>query len=160
MDATNYVSSGKLFCFDAQGNWLWTRLTGDIPAHACLVQAAPVATEDNPSEGDRSPYILAVDEYVPAPGQFVNILPKAEAGDDAASIRDKCTAALRGGFNGLVTLGGYGGYITFHFDHPVRNVHGQYDLLIRGNYVAGASEPGIVMVSQDLNGNGLPVVFL
>lgn len=156
MDATNYVSSGKLFCFDAQGNWLWTRLAGDIPAHACLVQTGPVATEDNPSEGDRSAYIQAVDEYVPAPGQFVNILPKAEAGDDAASIRDKCTAALRGGLNGLVTLGGYGGYITFHFDHPVRNVHGQYDLLIRGNYVAGASEPGIVMVSQDLNGNGLP----
>ena len=35
MDATNYVSSGKLFCFDAGGNLLWKTSTGDIPGHAC-----------------------------------------------------------------------------------------------------------------------------
>jgi len=37
MDATNYVSSGVLFCFDAQGNFKWKTLTGDIPGHACWV---------------------------------------------------------------------------------------------------------------------------
>ena len=35
MDATNYVSSGRLFCFDAEGNLKWKTLTGDIPGHAC-----------------------------------------------------------------------------------------------------------------------------
>lgn len=35
MDATNYVSSGKLFCYDDEGNCLWDVYTGDIPGHAC-----------------------------------------------------------------------------------------------------------------------------
>ena len=35
MDATNYVSSGRLFCFDSVGNLKWQTLTGDIPGHAC-----------------------------------------------------------------------------------------------------------------------------
>lgn len=156
MDATNYVSSGKIFCFDRNGKWLWTQSTGDIPGHSCLVANGPTPTGNSQPTGGISAFIQAVDEYVPAPGQFVNLLPKVEAGDDAAAVRAKCTAAISGGMNGLVTLGGYGGYITFHFDHPVRNVHGQKDLLIRGNYIAGASEPGIVMVSQDVNGNGVP----
>ena len=37
MDATNYVSSGRLFCFDAEGRLKWKTLTGDIPGHACFV---------------------------------------------------------------------------------------------------------------------------
>ncbi|MCR4853429.1 MAG: YncE family protein [Prevotella sp.] len=35
MDATNYVSSGWLFCFDSNGNFKWKTSTGDIPGHAC-----------------------------------------------------------------------------------------------------------------------------
>lgn len=68
----------------------------------------------------------------------------------------KCTEAIGGDRGGLVSLGGYGGYITFHFDHPVVNVSGEADFLIRGNAFEGNSEPGIVMVSEDVNGNGLP----
>lgn len=100
--------------------------------------------------------IAAVDEYCPAPGQFVNTLPAYEVGDDAQRMVDKCTEALAHGAGGLVTLGAWGGYITFHFDHSVVNVPGQPDLYIRGNAVTGSSEAGIVCVSQDLNGNGLP----
>ena len=37
MDATNYVSSGWLFCFDAGGNYKWKTSTGDIPGHACFL---------------------------------------------------------------------------------------------------------------------------
>ena len=37
MDATNYVSSGKLFCFDKYGNYKWHTLTGDIPGHGCFL---------------------------------------------------------------------------------------------------------------------------
>ena len=35
MDATNYVSSGWLFCFDRDGNYCWRTSTGDIPGHTC-----------------------------------------------------------------------------------------------------------------------------
>ena len=37
MDATNYVSSGKLYCFDRHGQWKWAMWTGDIPAHTVFV---------------------------------------------------------------------------------------------------------------------------
>ena len=44
-----------------------------------------------------------------------------------------------------------------HFDHSIANVQGQADVLIQGNAnFEGNSEPGIVMVSKDENGNGLP----
>ena len=35
LDATNYVSSGWLFCFDKNGIFKWKTSTGDIPGHAC-----------------------------------------------------------------------------------------------------------------------------
>ena len=35
MDATNYVSSGWLFCYDKEGSFKWKTSTGDIPGHAC-----------------------------------------------------------------------------------------------------------------------------
>lgn len=104
----------------------------------------------------QSPYIEAVDEYVPAPGQFVNVLPLYEDGDDAQSMANKCTEAIAHNAGGLITLGAWGGYVTFHFDHPVVNVLGEKDLLINGNAIVGSSEAGIVMVSRDENQNGLP----
>ena len=103
-----------------------------------------------------SKYILAVDEYVPAPGQFVNTMPKYEDGDDAASMAEKCTKAIAAGNNGMITLGAYGGYVTFHFDHSIANIDGQNDFYIRGNAMKNGSEPGIVMVSKDANRNGVP----
>lgn len=105
---------------------------------------------------EHSRYILAVDEYMPAPGQFVNTLPAYEDGDDAASMAAKCTAAIAAGKGGTVTLGAYGGYITFHFDHSIANVSGSRDFYIAGNAYKGSSEPGVVMVSKDVNRNGIP----
>ncbi len=158
MDATNYVSSGKLYCFDREGNLKWVTWTGDIPAHAALVPRELKA--DFEPETDTtvvySKYILAVDEYMPAPGQFVNTLPESTADDTPASMAAKCTEAIGGDRGGLVTLGAFGGYITFHFDHSIVNVAGERDIYIKGNTYAGNSEPGIVMVSQDTNHNGLP----
>ena len=114
---------------------------------------------------EHSEYILAVDEFVPAPGQFVNTLPKSEAGDTPASMARKCTRCLANNKREMVCLGAYGGYITFHFDHSIVNMPGQRDLFIEGNafqsaqyttMAGGSSEPGIVMVSKDVNQNGLP----
>ena len=41
MDATNYVSSGRLLCFDQAGNFRWQTTTGDIPGHACWKMKQP-----------------------------------------------------------------------------------------------------------------------
>ena len=101
-----------------------------------------------------SKYLQAVDEYQPAPGQFVNELPEYELGDDAAAMAAKCTESLTTG--GMISLGGFGGYITFHFDHSISNVPSKRDLYISGNGYNGNSEPGIVMVMRDDNANGQP----
>jgi hypothetical protein len=52
-------------------------------------------------------------------------------------------------------LGGFGGYIIVGFDHSIQN-SGDYDIGILGNSFSGSSEPGIVWVMQDENGNGEP----
>lgn len=154
MDATNYVSSGKLFCFDKNGNYKWSTWTGDIPGHACFTGKGMGGT--TPDVGDHnSAYIQAVDEYMPAPGQFVNALPEIDADDNADLAAIKASKAIADNMNGLITLGAYGGYVTFHFDHSVRNLNGN-DIMIRGNAFEGNSEPGIVMVSVDANHNGKP----
>lgn len=109
-----------------------------------------------------SPYLSKVWEYNPAPGQFVNVLPEYEEGDTQESMRSKAEEAIC--FDrtpGMISLGGFGGYVTVSFDHPVVNLHGRYDFKIYGNAFVSdtetaSSEPGIVMVSADTNGNGLP----
>ena len=123
---------------------------------AALLSAATSFGQQMADVASHSKYITGVDEYVPAPGQFVNTLPKYEEGDDAAAMAAKCTEYLAAGKMYVVTLGAYGGYITFHFDHSIANIKGRNDLYIAGNAIAGNSEPGIVMVSKDINHNGLP----
>lgn len=116
-----------------------------------------------------SRYISAVYEYCPAPGQFVNTMPEYEDGDTEETMITKAQESISGTNDVMVSLGGFGGYITFGFDHTVVNVTGEYDFKILGNsfYAAsnpnpdaptegGSCEPGIVMVSLDKNGNGIP----
>lgn len=93
-------------------------------------------------------------EYCPAPGQFVHELPLYEKGDDAEKMAMKCLESLQK--NKPVSLGGFGGYITVGFDHPILNLPGQKDFQIMGNAFEGSAEPGIVMVSADTNGDGKP----
>lgn len=105
-----------------------------------------------------SPYINKVYEYVPAPGQFINTLPKFEAGDTEADMLNKVSTALVGkGSNGtMICLGAFGGYITVGFDHPIVNLEGVPDFLVYGNSYTGNAEPGVIMVMKDENGNGKP----
>ena len=111
-----------------------------------------------------SPYLSRVYDYCPAPGQFINELPEYEAGDTRASILEKVAENLCGDERpGMISLGGFGGYVIVGFDHPVVNVRGEYDFKLFGNAFAaesaargGSCEPGAVMVSVDSNGNGLP----
>ena len=110
-----------------------------------------------------SPYISKVLEYNPAPGQFINTMPQYEEGDTYATMLQKVEESIAGTNRTLISLGAWGGYVTFAFDHTVVNTPNQSDFLIEGNsfYASatskgGSSEPGIVLVSIDINQNGLP----
>ncbi len=112
-----------------------------------------------------TPYISKVYEYCPAPGQFVNTMPEFESGDTYADMLRKVENCISGTNDELITLGAYGGYVTFGFDHTVVNVEGEKDFRLWGNAfydatvegeLSGSSEAGIVMVSIDSNGNGRP----
>jgi hypothetical protein len=115
---------------------------------------------------EHSKYIQAVDEYCPAPGQFVNDIPEYEEGDTPEIMAQKCTERIAGDYSNthLISLGGWGGYVTFHFDHSIANIPGERDFAIWGNayqemknlVFGGMNEAGIVMVSKDVNGNGKP----
>lgn len=116
-------------------------------------------------EVEYSPWITKVYEYCPAPGQFVNEMPQYEDGDTYADILQKCEESISGKNDVMISLGGYGGYVTFGFDHTVVNEPGKKDLRIWGNAFyellnpdekGGSAEPGIVMVSYDVNMNGIP----
>lgn len=116
-------------------------------------------------EIEYSPYISKVYEYCPAPGQFINEMPKYEPGDTYESILQKAEECISGTNDIMISLGGYGGYVTFGFDHTVINIPGEKDFRIWGNCFyellqpdkkGGSAEPGIVMVSYDTNCNGLP----
>ena len=97
--------------------------------------------------------ITKVFEYHPAPGQFVNTLPTATADDTPESMRQKAEAALTSG--SMVSLGGFGGYVVFGFDHTIVNRAGN-DFIVLGNANNNGAEPGVIMVSLDTNKNGLP----
>ena len=113
---------------------------------------------------DNSPYIAHVYDFLPAPGQFVNVFPAYKPGYTQDSINAQLEASLCGGVSGSVSLGSFGGYIVFGFDHPVVNKHG-YDVRIYGNSIqsaavpdqaGGSCEPGIIMVGVDMDGDGVP----
>lgn len=115
---------------------------------------------------EHSKYIKAVDEYCPAPGQWVNVIPEYEEGDTPEIMAKKCTESIAGDYYNthLISLGGWGGYVTFHFDHSIANMPNQRDFAIWGNayqemtnqVFGGMNEAGVVMVSKDVNGNGKP----
>lgn len=121
-----------------------------------------------PKETKHSPYISKVYDFLPAVGQFTNTLPAYVAGDTKEKMLAKVEKALVGSKTSMISLGGYGGYIVFGFDHTIENKTGFVDFRIKGNaFMAasnpnnneaegGSSEPGIVMVSYDENKNGLP----
>ena len=119
-----------------------------------------VKGKDEPLE-HQSPYITKVLEYLPAVGQFTNELPKYVKGDTQEDMNRKALDAIGHNNLGIISLGGFGGYVIVGFDHTIRNVAGKRDFRVLGNAFdaaadasAGSSEPGVIMVSYDENKNG------
>ena len=115
-----------------------------------------------PHEGS-SPYSDRVIAYVPAPGQFINDAMVGfdgnETGPQAAlEYADRRLHSVDASLRGMVSLGGFGGYIVVGFDHSIQasGGYGGYDFSITGNQFSGSSEPGVVWVMPDENGNGEP----
>jgi hypothetical protein len=112
----------------------------------------------------QSPYIYKIFDFQPAPGQYVNMLPQYQNGNTKEDMIAKAENAIANNGSGLISLGAFGGYIVFGFDHPVQNIAGRYDFQIFGNTILtnpdsptqSTAEPGIIMVSKDDNGNYLP----
>ncbi len=105
-------------------------------------------------------------DYTPAPGQHINKLPAWTSDDTRQTIIQKADEALKAGRG--ISLGGFGGSITIALSRRVANRPGR-DLRIMGNAIewnpiynpnknppglATSSEPGIVQVAYDSNGNG------
>lgn len=115
-----------------------------------------------------SSYTAKVFDYLPAPGQFVNEIPKYVTGDTYETMIAKAGKELIGEDANIVTLGGWGGYVVLGFDHTIVNVAGRRDFRIDGNAFGaaanprpnapfgGSCEPGVVMVAYDKNKNGKP----
>lgn len=155
-DAQNYVINGTVLCFSKEGKYKFTLDAKGINPNAIVFTAAMV--EEDPGDpgntgGDKN-IISKVFDYMPAPGQFINQLPSYSDGDDASAMCAKCLERLSKG--NLISLGGFGGYITVGFDKPIQNKAGEYDFKVLGNAFEGSAEPGIVMVSKDTNGDRLP----
>ncbi|TZF96231.1 cell surface protein [Chryseobacterium panacisoli] len=111
-----------------------------------------------------SKYIAKVLEFRPAVGQFMNEIPEYLPGNTTANMLQKANESLVGGNSTMISLGGYGGYVVFGFDHTIPNLNGR-DFKVLGNAFfgndasdqrSGSCEPGIIMVAYDRNKNGKP----
>lgn len=119
-----------------------------------------------------TPYVTAVHDFRPAPGQFVNEMPRYTDGDTQQTMNEKVLASIGADRGGVVSLGAWGGYVVVGFDHTIVNLPGAPDFRVLGNtflssasgsstasdadMVGGNCEPGIIYVALDENGNGLP----
>lgn len=140
--------------------------------HICPVAAGVITLLVSCSENKEEPQLpspagivtVEVLAYNPAPGQFVNEIPEYTSSDNETSIIKKAEDALNN--SEMITLGALGGSITLRLTSPLLNTPGQDDFRVLGNsfysgtgtdgHKFGSSEPGIVYVMTDSNGNGLP----
>lgn len=168
-EAYTYNVKGDLLCFNPQGQ-LQYRLNniGMNPNGIVFSERASQSQIDPTPEDNNRPNGFAnkVLEYYPAPGQYMNTSTMAyKDGFTASEVLAYATERVKSKY--LISLGGFGGYITLGFHVPIVNKMGEYDFKIYGNAsynmygtatgaLGGSAEPGIVMVCEDVNQNGLP----
>ncbi|MEY8684899.1 YncE family protein [Bacteroides sp. AN502(2024)] len=167
-EARDYTTYGDLLCFNQQGQLIF-RLNniGLNPNTIVFSDKASQSNMDGNTEATENSLAFAnkVWEYRPAPGQFINTSTSAyENGFTTAQVLDRATEKLKK--KSVISLGGFGGTITVGFPQPIPNIEGEYDFKIWGNAtynkntgtgaLGGSAEPGIVLVSKDINNNGMP----
>lgn len=120
-----------------------------------------------PTEGATA-YITKVLDFMPAVGQFTNDLPKYSEGDTQEIMNQKVLSAIGNNKKGMISLGGFGGYVVVGFDHTIENIAGKRDFRVLANAFyananpdpnapeGGSCEPGVIMVAYDANKNGIP----
>lgn len=167
-DAYNYQVRGDVLCFNPQGQ-LQFRIS-NIGQNPNTVIFTDKSSQNSGGGSAEDPKALAfankVLEYRPAPTQYMNTVTTAyKDGFTAADVLKYATERIQN--RSMLTLGGFGGSIVLGFHQPIRNVAGEYDFKIYGNASynmygtatgapGGSAEPGIVLVSKDTNGNGMP----
>lgn len=155
------TADGAIFSFtpDAQGEYQVTVTVNDAAGAegAASVKVVCCAEEGTYRRAATATSQAAPDrvyEYTAAPGQFINDnLSGFDNVTTAEAAADYAAARLADGL--YVSLGGWGGYIVAGFDHSIASAEGE-EFSISGNMFDSSSEPGIVWVMQDTNGNGLP----
>ena len=170
-EAYSYTVTGDVLCFNQNGQLQFRLnrigLNPNTVVFSNSASSTDTEEEEQPSPDAPSAYANKVLAYCPAPGQFMNTSTTAyEKGFSAEDVRRKAEEKLKDPYLCLLSLGGFGGSIVVGFDHTVPNINGAYDFKIYGNAsydsfgtltgaLGGSSEPGIVLVSKDVNGNGL-----
>lgn len=170
-EAYSYTVTGDVLCFNQNGQLQFRLnrigLNPNTVVFSNRASSTDTEEEEQPSPDAPSAYANKVLAYRPAPGQFMNTSTTAyEKGFSAEDVRRKAEEKLKDPYLCLLSLGGFGGSIVVGFDHTVPNISGAYDFKIYGNAsydsfgtltgaLGGSSEPGIVLVSKDMNGNGL-----
>ena len=161
----NTTSKEALFAAAAEGTYVFNVAITDKGTTKNQKVTVVVTTETS----ELKSYISKVFEFKPAPGQFVNDLPVANDGDSADRILTRANSYLAKKNGDLISLGAFGGYVVFGFDHSIVNLKGRRDFRVLGNAFwadanpnpnsglrGGSSEAGVIMVSYDKNKNGLP----
>lgn len=167
-EAYNYSVLGDILCFNQQGQ-LQFRLN-EIGLNPNTIAFCDKASSNDSEETPVDPnapsaFANQVLEYNPAPGQFINTSTSAyNEGFTAEQVLAQATEKIKK--KSVISLGGFGGSITVGFHQPIPNSKGEYDFKIWGNAtynqntatgaLGGSAEPGIVLVSKDINNNGLP----
>lgn len=121
-------------------------------AHTLTVHACEAGRFYRPRTAASTAGFDRIYAYTPAPGQFINAGSAAIATPEQACIHAQEQLAA----GGFVSLGAFGGFLVAGFDHSVDAADDGYDLAVGGNAFDTSSEPGVVWVMQDENGDGLP----
>lgn len=167
-DAYDYKVKGDVLCFNPQGQLQFRVSNVGINPNTVIFRNKVSQSNSGSSSEDTDAAAFAnkVWEYVPAPCQYMNTTTTAYKDEyTGQQVLEYATQRIKD--KSMLSLGGFGGYIVLGFSQPIQNVPGAYDFKIYGNAyydmygtatgaLGGSSEPGIVLVSQDANANGLP----
>lgn len=163
-DAVDYLQAGSIYRYSHKGERLDVFRVGINPNGFAFyrgnthIEGGESEKKETEAERDARLLVSRVFEYMPAPGHQVN--GYSITGDfihAGASMEEACERVMEHfRCQYMVSLGAQGGYLIAGFDHNVVNRNGTYELCIKGNPFNYQSEPGIIWVSMDENGDGLP----